>query len=98
MASEVALGRYIGYNENRLISWRDRNRLYRDVPRNGINKVGPMGEQKKECQDCGWRGPADQLDETKDTSTGDTHIFCPDCGGTAIEDLNPDEKAGTSES
>ena len=57
-----------------------------------------MGAQQKECLDCGWRGPAADLDETNDVSTGDTHIFCPDCGGMDIEDLNPDEKAATSES
>ena len=57
-----------------------------------------MGAQQKECLDCGWRGPADALDENNDTSTGDTHIFCPDCGGTDIEDLSPDEQTETSES
>jgi predicted RNA-binding Zn-ribbon protein involved in translation (DUF1610 family) len=57
-----------------------------------------MGAQQKECLDCGWRGPVDDLDETNDASTGDTHIFCPDCGGIDIENLNPDEKAETSES
>ena len=50
-----------------------------------------MGEQHKECQDCGWRGPAGELDETKDASTGEVHIFCPDCGGINIQDLKPEE-------
>jgi hypothetical protein len=68
------------------------------IPCIEINEVGPMGEQHKECQSCGWRGPAAELDETKDASTGKTHIFCPDCGGVDIEDLNPDEKGETSES
>jgi len=56
-----------------------------------------MGEHQKECLDCGWRGPADELDETNDSSTGNNHIFCPDCGGKDIGDLNPDEKGETSE-
>ncbi len=57
-----------------------------------------MGEQHKECLDCGWRGPAGELDETNDASAGKTHIFCPDCGGTDFDDLNPDEKGEASES
>lgn len=57
-----------------------------------------MGAQQKECLDCGWRGPADELDTTNDASIGDTHIFCPDCGGKDIGDLNPDETGETSES
>ena len=57
-----------------------------------------MGAQQKECRDCGWRGLVDELDETNSASTGDTHIFCPDCGGSDIEDLNPDETGETSES
>jgi predicted RNA-binding Zn-ribbon protein involved in translation (DUF1610 family) len=51
-----------------------------------------MSEHRKECQDCGWRGPAAELDETDDASIGKTQIFCPDCGGVVIEDLNSDEK------
>ena len=50
-----------------------------------------MGEHHKECQECGWRGPAAELDETKDEAGGQTQIFCPDCGGTDIQNLNPDE-------
>ncbi len=57
-----------------------------------------MGEQHKECQECGWRGPASELDETDHPSSGQTHIFCPDCGGVNIKDLNPDEKGEASES
>ena len=51
-----------------------------------------MAEQQKECRECGWRGPAAELDETRNASAGKTHIFCPDCGGVAIEDFKPDEK------
>ena len=50
-----------------------------------------MGEYQKECQECGWRGPAAELDETDHDSSGETQIFCPDCGGSDIHDLNPDE-------
>ena len=50
-----------------------------------------MGEYPKECQECGWRGPAAELDETNDDSSGQTQIFCPDCGGSDIQDLNPAE-------
>lgn len=57
-----------------------------------------MGEQQKECRECGWRGSAAELDEASDASTGKTHIFCPACGGVAIEDLKPDEKEQASES
>ena len=56
-----------------------------------------MDAQQKECLDCGWRGPAEELDETNDASGGDSHIFCPDCGGTDIGDLNPDEKEENSD-
>lgn len=56
-----------------------------------------MGEHQKECLDCGLRGPAAELDETDDATTGKTQIFCPDCGGKEIEDLNPDEKEQTTE-
>ena len=51
-----------------------------------------MGEHQKECRECGWRGPTAELDETNNASTGKTQIFCPDCGGVVIEDLNSDEK------
>ncbi len=57
-----------------------------------------MSEQQKECQDCGWRGAAAELDQSDDASSGQTHIFCPDCGGLNIKALNPDEKGETSES
>ncbi len=56
-----------------------------------------MGERHKECQECGWQGSADELDETSDASTGKTQSFCPDCGGKDFEDLNPDENEQTSE-
>ena len=49
-----------------------------------------MGEHRKECQECGWRGLTAELDETNDDSGGHK-IFCPDCGGSDIQDLNPDE-------
>lgn len=57
-----------------------------------------MGEHQKECLECGWRGPAAELDETDQASIGKTQIFCPDCGGQDIEDLSSDEKKQTSES
>ncbi|MGD2187006.1 MAG: hypothetical protein PVI71_12795 [Desulfobacterales bacterium] len=57
-----------------------------------------MGKQHKECQECGWRGPAAELDEANDESTGKTFIFCPDCGGVDIQDLNPDENQQAPES
>jgi len=57
----------------------------------GIEEMALMGEQQKECRECGWRGSASELDETSDASTGKTHIFCPSCGGVAIEDFRPDE-------
>jgi len=57
-----------------------------------------MSEHRKECQDCGWRGPTAELDKTDDASIGKTQIFCPDCGGMVIEDLNSDEKEEASES
>ena len=62
------------------------------IPLIGIYRVGPMGEHQKECQECGWRGRTADLDETNDPSTGETQIFCPNCGGKEFEDLNPDEK------
>ncbi len=57
-----------------------------------------MREHQKECRDCGWRGMAAELDETNDASSGITHIFCPDCGGVDIKDLNPDVKEEAPES
>jgi hypothetical protein len=57
-----------------------------------------MGEHQKECKECGWRGPAAELDETNDASTGKTHIFCPHCGGMDIEDLDPGETEPVPES
>jgi predicted RNA-binding Zn-ribbon protein involved in translation (DUF1610 family) len=50
-----------------------------------------MGEHQKECQECGWRGLTAELDETNDGASGQAQIFCPDCGGIDIQDLNPDE-------
>jgi hypothetical protein len=50
-----------------------------------------LGEHQKECQECGWRGVTAELDETNDDPSGQTKIFCPDCGGINIQDLNPDE-------
>ena len=49
-----------------------------------------MDENPKECQECGWRGLAAELDETNEDSSGQTQIFCPDCGGIDIKDLDPD--------
>ena len=66
-----------------------------NIPCIGIYEVGPMGEHHKECQECGWQGPAAELDETNDASTGKTQIFCLDCGGEDFDDLNPDEKGQT---
>jgi hypothetical protein len=51
-----------------------------------------MGENHKKCQDCGWRETAAEQDQTADDSGGQTHIFCLDCGGMDIIDLNPDDK------
>jgi predicted RNA-binding Zn-ribbon protein involved in translation (DUF1610 family) len=64
----------------------------------GIYEVCSMSEHQKECQECGWRGPVVELDETNDASTGKTQIFCPDCGGMDIKDLNPGEKQQAPES
>ena len=50
-----------------------------------------MGEYQKECQECGWRGLTAELDETNDDASGQTQIFCPDCGSIDIQDLNPAE-------
>lgn len=69
-----------------------------DIPCIVICEVRPMGEHQKECRECGWRGSAAELDETNDGSTGQTQIFCPDCGGKDFEDLHPDEKEQSSES
>ena len=57
-----------------------------------------MSEQRKECLECGWRGPAAELDEEGDPSSGQTHIFCPNCGGVKIRDLNADEEGAASQS
>ncbi len=57
-----------------------------------------MGEHQKECQDCGWRGMPAELDESSDAASGTRHIFCPDCGGVDIKDLNPDVKEEAPES
>jgi predicted RNA-binding Zn-ribbon protein involved in translation (DUF1610 family) len=62
------------------------------IPSVEILEMALMGEQQKECRECGWRGSAAELDETGDASTGKTHIFCPACGGVAIEDVKPGEK------
>ena len=48
------------------------------------------GEHQKECQECGWRGSPFELDETKADASGETQIFCPNCGGIDIQDLKPD--------
>jgi len=66
--------------------------LENTIPWMEIQEMGLMAEQQKECRECGWRGSAAELDETSDASTGKTHIFCPACGGTAVEDLKADEK------
>jgi predicted RNA-binding Zn-ribbon protein involved in translation (DUF1610 family) len=90
----------IGYNETSSISHiRDGARFFFEntIPCMEIEEIKIMGEQQKECLECGWRGSAAELDETSDASTGKTHIFCPACGGIAIEDLKPDEKEQTSE-
>ena len=50
-----------------------------------------MSEKHKECQECGWRGTVDELDAAGDDAGGRTQIFCPNCGGMDIKDLNPDE-------
>jgi hypothetical protein len=63
-----------------------------DIPCIEIYEVGPMGDHHKECRECGWRGAAAELDETDVSSTGETQIFCPDCGGKDFEDLNPGEQ------
>jgi DNA-directed RNA polymerase subunit RPC12/RpoP len=50
-----------------------------------------MDENAKECQECGWRGLAAELNETNDDARGQTQIFCPDCGGIDIQDLDLEE-------
>jgi predicted RNA-binding Zn-ribbon protein involved in translation (DUF1610 family) len=50
-----------------------------------------MGENQKECQECGWRGLTAELDEANADASGQTQIFCPDCGGIDVQDLNPAE-------
>jgi predicted RNA-binding Zn-ribbon protein involved in translation (DUF1610 family) len=50
-----------------------------------------MGEYHKECQECGWRGPAAELDEANDDAGGQAQFFCPDCGGIDVQDLNAEE-------
>jgi predicted RNA-binding Zn-ribbon protein involved in translation (DUF1610 family) len=57
----------------------------------GLCKAGYMSEHQKECQECGWSGPAAELEAARDDASGQTQIFCPDCGGMDIKDLNPDE-------
>lgn len=54
-----------------------------------------MSDDHKECQDCGWRGKTAELDLTDDGSGSRTHIFCPDCGGVDIKDLDSDEEAAS---
>ena len=49
-----------------------------------------MSEHQKECEECGWRGPVAELDETNDDAGGPNQIFCPNCGGIDIRDLKPD--------
>jgi hypothetical protein len=56
-----------------------------------INAVSYMIDHEKECQECGWRGMAAELDAAGDGASGQTQSFCPDCGGVDIKDLNPDE-------
>ncbi|MGD9058197.1 MAG: hypothetical protein PVF38_18775 [Desulfobacterales bacterium] len=57
-----------------------------------------MHENHKECQDCGWRGMDGELDRTDEGADHQTHIFCPDCGGTDIIDLKPDDNETDPES
>jgi hypothetical protein len=91
----------IGYNETNLISHTgDGARVFFEntIAWMGIQEIQLMGEQQKECRECGWRGSAAELDETSDAATGKTHIFCPACGGVTIEDLKADDQAQASES
>ncbi len=57
-----------------------------------------MRENHKECQDCGWRGMNEELDRTDEGADHQTHIFCPDCGGTDIIDLSSNGKKASPES
>ena len=57
-----------------------------------------MRENHKECQDCGWRGMNEELDRTDEGADHQIHIFCPDCGGTNIIDLKPDDNETDPES
>jgi hypothetical protein len=50
-----------------------------------------MSEHQRECQECGWRGTADELDADGDDVSGQTQIFCPNCGGMDVIDMNSDE-------
>ena len=52
----------------------------------------------KECQDCGWRGIDEELDRAEDGPDNNTRIFCPDCGGTDIIDLKPNDRQTDSDS
>ena len=61
------------------------------LPVYGAFQGGCMSEHQKECQECGWRGTAAKLDVASDNGSGQTQLFCPDCGGVDIKDLNPDE-------
>jgi len=96
---KVALRFEIGYNQISLISpGRDGiGSFFENTVVHGTQEMESMGEQQKECRECGWRGSAAELDETIDASTGKTHIFCPACGGAAIEDLKPDTKGQAPE-
>jgi Zn finger protein HypA/HybF involved in hydrogenase expression len=46
---------------------------------------GHMGEHQIECNECGWRGMASELERGTDESRGETLTFCPDCGGTDFQ-------------
>lgn len=67
------------------------NGIIKRLPAYGAFQGGCMSEHQKECQECGWRGPAAELEAAGDDAGGQTQIFCPDCGGVDIKDLNPDE-------
>jgi hypothetical protein len=55
-----------------------------------MNAVVPMSDNHKECQDCGWRGIAGELDQTDKGSDEELHTFCPECGGLDIKDFSPE--------
>ena len=57
-----------------------------------------MEKNQKECLECGWRGLVAELDETSEDSSGETQIFCPDCGGVDIQDLKPEQSKRPPES